>query len=220
VHSDGEDARARGLAYSRRMSDISELVVAIDGRLADIATEMAALDAAKAELAAPRRSGRASQNATEATATRVRRRATHSRLTPSPKTPEPRIASSESELATAAQDVGSAVAPKRPVKKRSSPARRRRRGNAVGAEMLEELLGNTPTGLSANAIAQQVGAGYQRTLALLHELEAAGQVRRSGSRRSTVWQLITEEEHIARRAAELERQRSAPSQRRGRARAS
>ena len=86
--------------------------------------------------------------------------------------------------------------------------------------MLEELLGNTPTGLSANTIAQQVGAGYQRTLTLLHELEAAGQVRRSGSRRSTVWQLITEEEQIARRAAELERQRSAPSQRRGRARAS
>ena len=81
--------------------------------------------------------------------------------------------------------------------------------------MLEELLGNTPTGLSANAIAQQVGAGYQRTLTLLHELEAAGQVRRSGSRRSTVWQLITGEEQIARRAAELERQRSAPHQRRG-----
>jgi hypothetical protein len=201
------------------MSDISQLVAVIDGRLADIAAEMAALDAAKAELAAPRRGGRARANITEATATRVDRRAGRSRLTPSRKAPEPRIGS-ESESATAARDVGSTVAPKRPVKKRSSTARPRRRGNAVGAEMLEELLGNTPTGLSANAIAQQVGAGYQRTLALLHELEAAGQVRRSGSRRSTVWQLITEEEQIARRAAELERQRSAPSQRRGRARAS
>jgi hypothetical protein len=55
---------------------------------------------------------------------------------------------------------------------------------------------------------------------LLHELEAAGQVRRTGSRRSTVWRLITEEEQIAQRAAELERQRRPPSQRRGRARAS
>jgi len=54
----------------------------------------------------------------------------------------------------------------------------------------------------------------------LHDLEAAGQVRRSGARRSTVWQLITDEERIAQRAAELERLRSAPSRRRGRARAS
>ena len=202
------------------MSDISQLVAAIDGRLADIAAEIAALDAAKAELAAPRGGGQARANVTEATATRARRRAGRSRLTVSPTAPDPRIRGLESESATAARDVASTAAPKRPVKKRSSTARRRRRGSAVGAEMLEELLGNTPTGLSANAIAQQVGAGYQRTLTLLHELEAAGQVRRSGSRRSTVWQLITEEEQIARRAAELERQRSAPSQRRGRARAS
>ncbi|HXO06798.1 MAG TPA: hypothetical protein VN880_02130 [Solirubrobacteraceae bacterium] len=81
-------------------------------------------------------------------------------------------------------------------------------------------MADTSVGLSANAIAQQVGAGYNRTLKLLRELEAAGQVRRSGSRRSTVWRLITEEEHIAQRAAELERRMSAPSQRRGRARAS
>ena len=46
---------------------------------------------------------------------------------------------------------------------------------------------------------------------LLHELEAARQVRRSGARRSTVWQLITDEERIAARAAERERLRSAPA---------
>ena len=82
------------------------------------------------------------------------------------------------------------------------------------------MLASTAVGLSANAIAKQAGAGYSRTLKLLHDLEAAGQVRRSGSRRSTVWQLITDEERIAQRAAELERVRRAPSQRRGRARAS
>ncbi len=75
-------------------------------------------------------------------------------------------------------------------------------------------------GLSANAIAKQANASYGRTLKLLHELEAAGQVRRSGARRLTVWQLITDEERIAARAAELERQRSAPGRRRGRAKAS
>jgi hypothetical protein len=82
------------------------------------------------------------------------------------------------------------------------------------------LLGDTSAGLSANAIAEQTGAGYNPTLKLLRELEAAGQVRRSGSRRTTVWRLITDEDRIAERAAELERPRSAPSQRRRRARAS
>jgi DNA-binding IclR family transcriptional regulator len=91
---------------------------------------------------------------------------------------------------------------------------------AVGAETLERLLAETSARLSANAIAKRAGAGHARTLKLLHELEAAGQVRRSGSRRSTVWQLITDEERIAERAAELERLRSAPSRRRGMAIAS
>jgi len=92
--------------------------------------------------------------------------------------------------------------------------------DAVGAETLERLLADTSAGLSAKAIAAQAGAGYNRTLKLLGELEAAGQVRRSGSRRSTVWRLITDEERIAERAAELELLRGASRQRRGRARAS
>jgi hypothetical protein len=48
--------------------------------------------------------------------------------------------------------------------------------------------------------------------------------RRTGSRRSTLWLLITDEERIAQRAAELERlaggRREDRTQRRGRARAS
>jgi hypothetical protein len=100
-------------------------------------------------------------------------------------------------------------------------ATRRRPGRgAVGAETLERLLADTSAGLSAKAIAAQAGAGYDPTLKLLGELEAAGQVRRSGSRRSTVWRLISDEERIAERAAELELLSSASRQRRGRARAS
>ena len=48
-------------------------------------------------------------------------------------------------------------------------------------------------------IAERAGAGYDPTLELLRELEAAGQVRPSGSRRSTVWRLVTDEERIAER---------------------
>jgi len=98
--------------------------------------------------------------------------------------------------------------------------RKRRAGVAVRTETLERLLADTSVGLSSNAIAEQAGAGYNPTLMLLRRLEAAGQVRRSGSRRSTVWRLVSDEERIAERAAELERRRSIPSPQRRRARAS
>lgn len=53
---------------------------------------------------------------------------------------------------------------------------------------LEQLLADVSAGSHANATAKQAGVGQARALKLLHELGAAGQVRRSGSRRSTVWQ--------------------------------
>jgi hypothetical protein len=203
------------------MSDIPQLVAAIDSRLADIAIEISALDAAKAELVAPPAGGEAPAITTDPTATRSRRRAPRRRVTPSPKPREPATGRRTLEPVKAAPDNGSAVTPKRSTRKRAATATRRRPGGgSVRAETLERLLADSAAGLSANAIARQAGAAYNRTLKLLHELEAAGQVRRSGSRRSTVWQLITDEERIAERAAELERRTSAPSQRRGRARAS
>jgi hypothetical protein len=201
------------------MSDIPQLVAAIDSRLTDIAAEIVALEAAKAQLGAPRTGGQTRATTTASTPTRARRRPARRRVTPSDKHPEPAIRSREPEPIKASQDVGRAVAPKRSARKRA-PTRPRRGRGAVGPETVERLLADTPAGLSARAIAEQVGAGYNHTLMLLRELEAAGQVRRSGSRRSTAWRLITEEEHIAQRAAELERRMSAPSQRRGRARAS
>jgi hypothetical protein len=203
------------------MSDIPQLVAAIDSRLADIAIEISALDAAKAELVAPPAGGEAPAITTDATANRSRRRAPRRRVTPPPKPREPATGRRTLEPVKAAPANGSAVTPKRSTRKRAATATRRRPGGgSVRAETLERLLADSAAGLSANAIARQGGAAYNRTLKLLHELEAAGQVRRSGSRRSTVWRLITDEERIAERAAELEHRRSVPSQRRGRARAS
>jgi hypothetical protein len=126
-----------------------------------------------------------------------------------------------SERVRATRDAGGAATRQRSTRKPTTTVTRPRSGGGVvQAESLERLLADTPAGLSANAVAKQADAGYSRTLKLLHELEAAGQVRRSGSRRSTVWRLITDEERIAQRAAELERQRTTTSRRRGRARAS
>jgi hypothetical protein len=202
------------------MPDIPQLVAAIESRLADIAAEISALEAAKAELSAPRTRGQAPAITTDATATGPRRGTARRRLTPSPQPPKPASGGRARERVKAAPDVGSPVTAQRSRRKPAATVTRPRSGGAVGVERLEPLLADTPEGLSANTIAQRAGAGYNRTLKLLRELEAAGHVRRSGSRRSTVWRLITDEERIAERAAELERLRRAPSQRRGRPRAS
>ncbi len=62
--------------------------------------------------------------------------------------------------------------------------------------------------MSTADLAVQTGGDRHQLLTLLRELEAAGQVRRSGERRSTRWHAITDEDRIAARVAELERQRS------------
>jgi DNA-binding Lrp family transcriptional regulator len=89
---------------------------------------------------------------------------------------------------------------------------------------LEQVLADARSGLSAAVIADRAGVAHNRVLARLRELEASGTVTRSGQRRSTLWRLVTDEDRIAERAAELERQfasrRGDRTQRRGRARAS
>jgi hypothetical protein len=45
----------------------------------------------------------------------------------------------------------------------------------------------------------------------LRELERAGEVRSAGERRGTRWTLVTDEDRIAQRVAELERSRAMPS---------
>jgi hypothetical protein len=107
-------------------------------------------------------------------------------------------------------------------RRRSAPSasRRGRATTKLDAETLERLLASASGALSAAQIADQAGASYPATLKLLRRLEASGEVRRSGERRSTSWRLITDEDRIAERVAELEQAATAPGRRRGRARAS
>jgi hypothetical protein len=81
------------------------------------------------------------------------------------------------------------------------------------AGKLELMLREAGDGLSASTIQERSRASYGQVLALLRELEAGGQVQRTGTRRTTLWRLITDEERIAKRAAELERQNLAASRR-------
>ncbi len=89
--------------------------------------------------------------------------------------------------------------------------RRRRRAKPAGrsvevllAGKLEAMLREAEDGLSAVTISKRSNAGYAQVLGLLRDLEAAGQVRRSGTRRTSLWRVVTDEERIAERAAELE----------------
>jgi hypothetical protein len=63
-------------------------------------------------------------------------------------------------------------------------------------------------GMSTGDLVDQTGGDRQQVLTLLRELEAAGEVRRTGERRGTRWHAVTDEDRIAARVAELERQRS------------
>jgi predicted Rossmann fold nucleotide-binding protein DprA/Smf involved in DNA uptake len=87
----------------------------------------------------------------------------------------------------------------------SQPAARKPRpaSKVMRAEQLEQLLGESSDGLSTSVIAQRGGAVPAQVLALLRELEQAGRVRRTGERRGTRWHLVTDEDRIAQRAAEL-----------------
>jgi hypothetical protein len=72
----------------------------------------------------------------------------------------------------------------------------------VPAGKLEVLLAGTE-GMTTTALAELANGARDQVLTLLRELEAGGQVRRSGQRRSTRWHVITDDDRIAERAAEL-----------------
>jgi hypothetical protein len=203
------------------MSYIPQLLASLERRLDEVATEIRALESARAAL-----DGETPRSAPAAVARRTRQRpsARRTRATPVPKpTPTAADRTAETSPPAAEPDVKPRARASRPRPAAKGP-RAKRATVALEPHALERLLADTTAGLSAGAVAERAGAGYNPTLKLLRELEAAGQVRREGVRRSTRWRLITDEERIAVRAAELEGQtrerRTDPSRRRGRARAS
>ena len=57
--------------------------------------------------------------------------------------------------------------------------------------------------MSTSELAKATNGRPDQILSLLRELEKADQIRRSGERRGTRWHLITDEDRIAARAAEI-----------------
>lgn len=99
---------------------------------------------------------------------------------------------------------GSATTPSRRPRARRAARRKRSAGttHVLLADAAERMLAEGD-GLTTAALAKQAAADRDQVLALLRELEAAGRVRRTGQRRATRWHLVTEEDWIRERAAEL-----------------
>ena len=169
-----------------RMSDSQELVISIDRRLAEARKEIASLEAALAAMSA--------QTPPTATATSART--------------APRTATTTTTSAPGRKPRGSATPTTSSGRRRAKPARL---PEVVPAGKLETLLTSTE-GLTTADLVARTGGDRQQLLTLLRELEAAGRVRRSGERRSTRWHAITDEDRIAARVAELERQRAQPAE--------
>jgi hypothetical protein len=185
------------------MSYTEQLLGSIDARMAEVNEEITSLSGALLVLrtdapvgpepaAAPRK-GRARSASRRASASR--RRAAPSSAAPVASAPAP-VASAAAPASSSATN-GDAPTAKR-------QARRARRTNRkLDPETLESMLQGSGDGLSAVAIAKAASAGYNQVLELLRELERTGIVIRTGTRRTSLWRLITDEERIAARAAEL-----------------
>jgi hypothetical protein len=215
------------------MSYVPTLIASLNARLDELAAEISTLEQTRAAL---RTSGLAPQRAAvdhDGAADERSRRPTAPAKPPAPRR---RQSAEDSQPGVAdARANGSSATASKPRRRAAATATPKSRGAArtapkrrsiasLTADQLERLLAGATSGLSATAIAARANVGYSRVLALLRALEASGKVRRTGSRRSTLWLLITDEDRIAQRTAELERlmgaRRNDPSQRRGRARAS
>lgn len=97
-------------------------------------------------------------------------------------------------------------------RERPSPRSRSRRSGNLVAGRLEDLLRASEHGLSLVALAAAAEVSDAKVRHRLHELQREGGVRNSGSRRTSRWHLVSDEDRVAERAAELERM-SAPSRR-------
>lgn len=195
------------------MPDIAQILDAIDQRLADANEEIDSLSAARSILAgdhAPRtRRGSGRRRGRPRRGEEVPAAAAPA----SSPAPTPVPAPPPTPAATAAPAAGESVAAVESTAGKTGRAgrapratsRRSRRSEERPEQTIEALLGETPDGMSAVALSKRAGMGYARVLTRLHQLEAAGTVLSTGTKRTSLWRLVTDEDRIAKRVAELER---------------
>jgi hypothetical protein len=198
-------------AYDAAMTATTDILQSIENRIQEVQNEIDTLTTARAALLngegpANARVKAAPRAATARRSARRSRTAAATTAAVTASSPDPAAAAAAAEPSPAASP-----APAEPSRAAASPRRAARGGRRakpqrkteiVPAGKLELLLADTG-GLTTSALAEQSNGNRDQVLTLLRELESAGRIRRSGQRRSTRWHVITDEDRVAQRAAEL-----------------
>ena len=119
-----------------------------------------------------------------------------------PKATRRRVVAPETP-AVAMPDVTPQLAMRTP-KPKSRPGRRAKIDPVPSGKLIALLEGSS--GLTSAAMARETGGDVNQIRVLLNELAEVGDVRKTGARAGTRWHLVTEDEQIAARAAEIEAQ--------------
>lgn len=187
------------------MPTLSDIHESIEARLVELRSEMTSLQAARTALHANGVS-RTQPSASRSAAPR------RDRTPKSADTKRARSADAKAEAAPVSSAgaeamngrSAKAVTTRKPRTAAKRSAAKRGAPEVLLAGGLEAMLRQSPDKLSANAIARQANARGGQVRDLLRELQSAGRVRQIGARSTSRWRLITDEERIAERAAELE----------------
>jgi hypothetical protein len=199
------------------MTDIEQIRASIERRLADLAEEVASLTAARAALieqAAAAANGAAPTPPAASPATPRARRGRKAPAAPAPTAParSPRARTTPGRTAparpAAARPAAARPAPARPAPARRGPGGARKPAAPLSRQQAESILRETG-GLSAAALARRAGTNVAGVKDALDALAASGLAQSSGAGRGSVWRLLTDEERIQARAAELEAQLAA-----------
>jgi hypothetical protein len=184
------------------MSTLDQIHETIAAHIAELRREIGSLEAARAALLG--------EGAGATKSVRSKRSESVASKPSAPARRRGRVAKAASNGNGNAGAAAAAIAPGNgPTRKPRNRARSKPAGSGQPVEVLlagklEMMLRESEGGLSAITISKRSNAGYSQVLGLLRELEGTGQVRRSGTRRTSLWRLVTDEERIAERAAELE----------------
>jgi hypothetical protein len=115
-------------------------------------------------------------------------------------TAAPATAAPAAPVTPAAPAATAAAAAPAPRKRKAAPKKAAKA--VVPLEKLLKVVGDKP-GMTTTTIAKETGGDQSVLLELLKESEQKGEVRRQGQRRATSWYLITDEDRIAARAAQI-----------------
>lgn len=177
------------------MKTTDEILKSIDNRLRDLRGEIETLSAARAALHPGRARPAAQQRTPAARANGLQGIGPTSADTVGEPVEVVARKTGEAAAKRGARTTGRAA-------RRNGRAKPQRSANVVTTDRLNLLLVGTE-GLATSEIAKRANGGHDQVLRLLRELEASGRVRRTGNRRGTRWYMITDEDRIKQRAAEL-----------------